>query len=1171
MDLIFSSNFKSFQNFSSIHKPSKVISILCMIGFFFFSEFNSYAQQAESQKVQFSISQGATEVYGSVDIIWQFVFFGNPYLKLTYNNLVVESIRYKGMLYRGDSNFKKYISFPYTVKDKTNPITISANIFIPENYGSFLSVNRQVGASTTYQGPVYGFSDSYDMEKVISKLKMASSDKFSESDVWEKSEIDEFRIQVLSLSSNITYEITNKLDAGISDQKKAEAEKKAKEEKEAAAKKAEEAKAAANTSETASGSSGSQKSDDEVSNSEENYNHDSEADEEGDNGDTYDDSEENTTSENSSDTIHFSYTREQRQAFIQKQREAQLKKSVENTTNAVIGVANKIMADNQKKMLEEQTQKLQAYRSAEKNYHNRIGYFGEHWNTISQLAKSESLTFNNALKSSHGIFYGLVLTKSVTGKQNMMAMQMDQADYSQLKYRIYNSRIFPIDIRNLTDVPDNKKEEVVTKAIKEQLIGDQKNYIIGFADNADTLQNYLTEAQQLDSQVQFTTSDGTFNNQFDAGQFSSRNLLEQRSLTSMIKDNSIASGTKVCYMENGNVLIINGSRYIMFSNLNYFKSYSKTNVNSQINTYNNWVKEMYKYSALFPEAVVDNQLYLPNMGYVSDTHAELLNGEMVDVNKYQLPKLYYPANGNLDHILVLSKQGQNTELPTFIKYDFHSFNQYTNSSQDKIYRPIMMMGKYLGNHESATGIQSSHGFSDNVLTKEDIVEMYPALWLKKISKTGNENGSLNFTYEKYKSFNSWVNEYNDYEWYFGNKIKYTNEKIGDRYVFKTKNIQFTRYKIVESMPVIIVEYRNYSQNGGSAYDLFNQFNQNVNDNVDQNEISQSYGEQLKKDYRMIYSDHYNTKDLITYNSITAVQEKPFYVMFNGQELNLTSQNASFEGGLTAFDFLYQSIKKDIPKDDISAIATETMPVDILDKKNKKSDLVNRSTMASGFDKINKYDITEVYPKRNQDEVAAEKKSDAEAFLKNKPEPESNMTMDETIAFLKENIHYFNKKTEPLTKNNSSLIEGLHEDFHDSYSLDSLEITGNNLNAFTYTHFINDKNEVTKIWYKTTIPLNLIKKIDLEMFGNKVFTIAPYYHWLDISMNAPWLRYLETNDEFLKESNIFSNDEINKVKLVESPLSVDYDGSDGKSMAIIKALKHLAYLNIQNNANSLSKK
>lgn len=187
----------------------------------------SYPLNIFSNTVAFSIEQNGITLSGTVQISAEFVFLGAPYLKRKYEQLTINSVRYKGELFNENSAYGStsyaddYIKFPYQFSHGSNKIEVTFPLFVAhesgnDTYGYRCNINYSMNDYKFYHTTdVFGVADPSEVKEVMNYFRNNSPTELSDSDLWECSEIDVNRIEVNRLSQNIISEIQRKLDLAI--------------------------------------------------------------------------------------------------------------------------------------------------------------------------------------------------------------------------------------------------------------------------------------------------------------------------------------------------------------------------------------------------------------------------------------------------------------------------------------------------------------------------------------------------------------------------------------------------------------------------------------------------------------------------------------------------------------------------------------------------------------------------------------------------------------------------------------------------------------------------------------------------------------------------------------------------------------------------------------------
>ncbi|PHR49183.1 MAG: hypothetical protein COA32_03795 [Fluviicola sp.] len=199
-------------------------SIQILLTTFVFLAFNFVlkAQETHKENTSFLIIEDGMEVRGEVNIKYQFVSLGSAFIKAKFENIIIESVRYKGNLYDDSWNdAKEFIQFPYS----PNSVTLMDATFkiVVPSYSEY-GYNYDHGRKFNFPFPLLAtISDTKGNEQVNEYFKSVNAE-VGDSEIWKNTRLEWKGIEINSIRG-LAYELKSKLNSYIDKKEKEEAEK----------------------------------------------------------------------------------------------------------------------------------------------------------------------------------------------------------------------------------------------------------------------------------------------------------------------------------------------------------------------------------------------------------------------------------------------------------------------------------------------------------------------------------------------------------------------------------------------------------------------------------------------------------------------------------------------------------------------------------------------------------------------------------------------------------------------------------------------------------------------------------------------------------------------------------------------------------------------------------
>lgn len=210
------------------------LSLVCFLCVYFSSGI-VLAQEGMKRKVDFDIDQDGMSIKGSLNVSVQFIFFGYPYLKAQYADLVIDELIYDNEVYNANTN-RDIISMPFRPEKGGYPIKMSINFVIPveANNSKGFEIRHMLPAQFfTITDNIYTISDTYSNDKIDQYFKDFNSPKYHDSHFWENSTLGNISpITVQSMTSSIPRQMTMIIDAKLREKKEKEEKEETEAEKE---------------------------------------------------------------------------------------------------------------------------------------------------------------------------------------------------------------------------------------------------------------------------------------------------------------------------------------------------------------------------------------------------------------------------------------------------------------------------------------------------------------------------------------------------------------------------------------------------------------------------------------------------------------------------------------------------------------------------------------------------------------------------------------------------------------------------------------------------------------------------------------------------------------------------------------------------------------------------
>lgn len=202
------------------------LALVCFLWIYFsLSSGNILAQEVFKREVDFDIDQEGMSIKGSLSVALQFTFFGYPYLKAQYSDLVIDELIYDNEVYNANTN-RDIISMPFRPEKGGYPVKMSINVVIPveANNSKGFEIRHMLPAQFfTITDNIYTISDTYSNDKIDQYFKDFDSPKYHDSHFWENSTLGNITpITVQSMTSSIPRQMTMIIDAKLRESKEKE-------------------------------------------------------------------------------------------------------------------------------------------------------------------------------------------------------------------------------------------------------------------------------------------------------------------------------------------------------------------------------------------------------------------------------------------------------------------------------------------------------------------------------------------------------------------------------------------------------------------------------------------------------------------------------------------------------------------------------------------------------------------------------------------------------------------------------------------------------------------------------------------------------------------------------------------------------------------------------------
>jgi len=180
--------------------PFDIRSILATVALLLLMSPVLFAQ--ESRSVNFHIKEDDLSITGTVTVHHHFLFWGYPYLKLQYSDLVITSVTY----WYGTRRHRSLQQVPFHPRTDSYHISVAVSGTIPVNRFGMLITSP--GHDFRLNANIYTLSDTYSDESIDQYFRERNDPVFKDQEVWEKSVIPWLLgITVNGLSGNIINQI----------------------------------------------------------------------------------------------------------------------------------------------------------------------------------------------------------------------------------------------------------------------------------------------------------------------------------------------------------------------------------------------------------------------------------------------------------------------------------------------------------------------------------------------------------------------------------------------------------------------------------------------------------------------------------------------------------------------------------------------------------------------------------------------------------------------------------------------------------------------------------------------------------------------------------------------------------------------------------------------------